>query len=74
MTVSGTTFAEICVEAALAAVAFYLFMVHTLTARNSFVNPGLFRDRNFNVGCLAIFTFGECVPSCSNHARHRSSG
>jgi DHA2 family multidrug resistance protein len=50
--------AEICVEAALAAVAFYLFMVHTLTARNSFVNPGLFRDRNFNVGCLAIFTFG----------------
>ena len=49
---------EICVEAALAAVAFYLFMVHTLTARNSFVSPGLFRDRNFNVGCLSIFTFG----------------
>src|ERR1700736_6377923 len=49
---------EICVEAALAAVAFYLFMVHTLTARNSFVNPGLFRDRNFDVGCVAIFTFG----------------
>jgi DHA2 family multidrug resistance protein len=49
---------EICIEAALAAVAFYLFMVHTLTARNSFVSPGLFRDRNFNVGCLAIFTFG----------------
>jgi MFS transporter, DHA2 family, multidrug resistance protein len=49
---------EICVEAALAAVAFYLFMVHTLTARNSFVSPGLFSDRNFDVGCLAIFTFG----------------
>jgi DHA2 family multidrug resistance protein len=49
---------EICVEAVLAAVAFYLFMVHTLTARNSFVSPGLFRDRNFNVGCVAIFTFG----------------
>ena len=49
---------EICVEAALGAVAFYLFMVHTLTARNSFVSPGLFRDRNFDVGCVAIFTFG----------------
>ena len=49
---------EICIEAALAAVAFYLFLVHTLTARNSFVNPGLFRDRNFDVGCVAIFTFG----------------
>jgi MFS transporter, DHA2 family, multidrug resistance protein len=49
---------EICVEAALAAVAFYLFMVHTLTARTSFVSPGMFRDRNFDVGCIAIFTFG----------------
>jgi DHA2 family multidrug resistance protein len=49
---------EICVEAVLGAVAFYLFMVHTLTARNSFVSPGLFRDRNFDVGCVAIFTFG----------------
>jgi DHA2 family multidrug resistance protein len=49
---------EICVEAALGAVAFYLFLVHTLTARNSFVNPGLFKDRNFDIGCVAIFTFG----------------
>jgi len=49
---------EICVEAALGAVAFYLFLVHTLTARNSFVSPGLFGDRNFDVGCVAIFTFG----------------
>ena len=54
---------EICVEAALAAVAFYLFMVHTLTARNSFVSPGLFRDRNFDVGCVAIFTFGVVLFS-----------
>src|SRR3984893_14292906 len=54
---------EICVEAALAAVAFYLFMVHTLTARNSFVNPGLFRDRNFNVGCVAMFTIGVVLFS-----------
>ena len=54
---------EICVEAALAALAFYLFMVHTLTARNSFVSPGMFRDRNFGVGCVAIFTFGVVLFS-----------
>src|SRR3984893_14775301 len=49
---------EICVEAALDALAFFLLLVHTLTARNSFVNPGFFRNRNFDVGCVAIFTFG----------------
>jgi DHA2 family multidrug resistance protein len=54
---------EICIEAALAGVAFYLFMVHTLTARNSFVSPGMFRDRNFDVGCVAIFTFGVVLFS-----------
>jgi MFS transporter, DHA2 family, multidrug resistance protein len=54
---------EICVEAALAAVAFYVFMVHTATARDPFVNPRLFRDRNFDVGCVAIFTFGVVLFS-----------
>jgi MFS transporter, DHA2 family, multidrug resistance protein len=54
---------EICVEAALAAVAFYVFMVHTATTRDPFVNPGLFRDRNFDVGCVAIFTFGVVLFS-----------
>jgi MFS transporter, DHA2 family, multidrug resistance protein len=54
---------EICVEAALAAVAFYVFMVHTVTARDPFVNPRLFRDRNFDVGCVAIFTFGVVLFS-----------
>jgi DHA2 family multidrug resistance protein len=27
------------------------------------VNPGLFRDRNFDVGCVAIFTFGVVLFS-----------
>ncbi len=49
---------EIWIEAALAAVAFYLFLVHTFTARAPFVSPGMFRDRNFVVGCVAIFVFG----------------
>ncbi len=54
---------EICSEAALAAVAFYVFMIHTVTARDPFVNPGLFRDGNFDVGCVAIFTFGVVLFS-----------
>ena len=54
---------EICVEAALAAVAFYVFMIHAATARDPFVNPGLFRDRNFDVGCVAIFIFGVVLFS-----------
>ena len=49
---------EICVEAALAAVAFYLFMTHTFTSRAPFVSPGMFRDRNFAIGSVAIFVIG----------------
>jgi DHA2 family multidrug resistance protein len=49
---------EICIEAALAAVAFYLFMAHTFTAHSPFVSPGIFKDRNFAVGSLAIFVMG----------------
>jgi MFS transporter, DHA2 family, multidrug resistance protein len=49
---------EIWLEASLAALAFYLFVVHTLTARHPFVSPGLFRDRNFAVGSIFIFIIG----------------
>jgi len=49
---------EICVESAVAALSFYLFLVHTLTARQPFVSPGLFIDRNFAVGNLFIFMVG----------------
>src|SRR5258706_576004 len=35
--------------------AFYIFLVHTFTANDSFVNPKLFLDRNFSVGMLFIF-------------------
>lgn len=49
---------EIQAEALLTAVAAYLFLVHTATARRSFVDPSLFRDRNFVVGLIFIFTIG----------------
>lgn len=49
---------EIVVEAVIAAVAFYLFIVHILTARQPFVSPGLFKDRNFTLGSVFIFLVG----------------
>jgi MFS transporter, DHA2 family, multidrug resistance protein len=49
---------EILVEAVVCVSAFYIFLVHTFTAKNSFVNPALFLDRNFSVGMLFIFIVG----------------
>jgi MFS transporter, DHA2 family, multidrug resistance protein len=49
---------EILIEAVVAASAFYVFLVHTFTAKQSFVNPRLFLDRNFSVGMLFIFIVG----------------
>jgi MFS transporter, DHA2 family, multidrug resistance protein len=49
---------EILIEAVVAASAFYVFLVHTFTARDSFVKPRLFLDRNFSVGMLFIFIVG----------------
>jgi MFS transporter, DHA2 family, multidrug resistance protein len=49
---------EIQVEALVAGSAFYLFLVHTFTAKASFVNPKLFLDRNFSVGMLFILVVG----------------
>ncbi|TPN84162.1 DHA2 family efflux MFS transporter permease subunit [Mesorhizobium sp. CU2] len=50
--------AEIVVEALICASAFYIFIVHTFTARDTFVNPKLFLDRNFAVGMIFIFIIG----------------
>jgi MFS transporter, DHA2 family, multidrug resistance protein len=49
---------EIVTEAIIAASAFYLFIVHTFTARQPFVSPTLFRDRNFTAGVLFISVVG----------------
>ncbi len=49
---------EVVLEALLAALAFYLFVAHMFTAKHPFLEPGLFRDRNFSVGLLFIFTVG----------------
>ena len=49
---------EILIEAVVCASALYIFLVHTFTAKKSFVNPALFLDRNFSVGVLFIFIVG----------------
>ncbi|MEI9985665.1 MAG: DHA2 family efflux MFS transporter permease subunit [Aliidongia sp.] len=49
---------EIVVETIVAASAFYLFLVHTFTARKPFVRPQLFRDANFSAGVLFVAVIG----------------
>ncbi|HEY2254552.1 MAG TPA: DHA2 family efflux MFS transporter permease subunit [Variovorax sp.] len=50
---------EIMIEAALAGLALYLFVVHMLTTREApFVSPALFKDRNFLTGNIFIFIVG----------------
>ena len=50
--------AEIVTYAALAAVALYAFIVHSVTAERPFLQPALLRDRNFTIGLALIFVFG----------------
>jgi MFS transporter, DHA2 family, multidrug resistance protein len=49
---------EIIIEAVVAASALYLFLVHTFTARRPFIDPSMFRDRNFAAGVLFITIVG----------------
>jgi DHA2 family multidrug resistance protein len=49
---------EIVAEAIIAVSAFYLFLVHTFTAREPFVRLALFRDPNFTAGVLFIAIVG----------------
>jgi DHA2 family multidrug resistance protein len=49
---------EILAEAAISALAFYLFLVHTFTTERPFIDPRLFGDRNFATGLVFIFIVG----------------
>lgn len=49
---------EIILEALIAAVALYLFLVHAATARNPFIELRLFRDRNLALGLIIMFIVG----------------
>jgi DHA2 family multidrug resistance protein len=49
---------EIIAEATIAAFAAWLFIVHTFTADEPFIDPKLFHDRNFSTGVFFIFIVG----------------
>jgi DHA2 family multidrug resistance protein len=49
---------EILIEGVLAGVSFYLFLMHTLTFSHPFIDPILFKDRNFSLGMVFIFVVG----------------
>ena len=53
---------EIWIEAIVAAVAFYWFIIHMLTTTEQrFVSPSLFKDRNFLTGNVFIFLVGAVL-------------
>jgi DHA2 family multidrug resistance protein len=53
---------EIIVEAMIAGMALYMFVVHSATARRRpFIDPHIFADRNFVGGLILIFMFGALL-------------
>ncbi|MEY4160078.1 MAG: hypothetical protein RLZZ136_699, partial [Pseudomonadota bacterium] len=53
--------AEICLEAGIVALAFYLTLVHMLSRRDTFVRATLFTDRNFTIGCMISTLVGVII-------------
>jgi DHA2 family multidrug resistance protein len=53
------TSGEIIIEATIAGLCFYLFVVHMFTADKPFLPPALFKDRNFFAGIVMV----SCVSS-----------
>jgi len=49
---------EIVIELMLAILALYLFVVHMFTHKSCYIDPRLFRDRNFSLGLVFIFLLG----------------
>ena len=45
---------EVVIEACVSSLAFYLFIAHILTFSNPFIDPHLFKDRNFSLGLVFI--------------------
>ncbi|HUN39776.1 MAG TPA: DHA2 family efflux MFS transporter permease subunit [Acetobacteraceae bacterium] len=54
---------EILVEAILAGLGAYLFLVHLGWARRPLIRPALFRDVNFSAGVVMMFAVGTLLVS-----------
>jgi MFS transporter, DHA2 family, multidrug resistance protein len=56
---------EIWIEATIAGLAFYLFLVHTVTTSGaSFLNRELLKSGNFVAGTILMFTVGLIMTGC----------
>jgi DHA2 family multidrug resistance protein len=49
---------EIVIECLIAGIAFYVFLVHSIGARNPFVNLKLLTDRNYAIGLALVTIYG----------------
>ncbi len=49
---------EIIVEAVLGGLFFYIFLVHTFTTDQPFINPRMLKDRNFSVSLMFMAVVG----------------
>jgi DHA2 family multidrug resistance protein len=49
---------EIIIECLIAALAFYIFLVHSLSARAPFLNLKLLTDRNYAIGLVLVTIYG----------------
>jgi MFS transporter, DHA2 family, multidrug resistance protein len=49
---------EVIIEAMVSGLALYMFVAHIFTTQHAFIEPGIFKDRNFSVGLLFIFIIG----------------
>jgi DHA2 family multidrug resistance protein len=54
---------EIKIEAVISAVAFYLFLVHSFTAKRPFVRLSIYKDRNYLTGSVLILYLGILLYS-----------
>jgi DHA2 family multidrug resistance protein len=54
---------EIIIEATLAGLGLYLFLVHIVLAERPFIPPAMFRDRNFAAGLVVMFTVSMVLIS-----------
>jgi len=52
---------EIIIEFTMAGLGFYLFVIHLLTAKSSFIQRGIFTDRNFMSSQILMFVVGAVL-------------
>jgi DHA2 family multidrug resistance protein len=56
---------EIVIECLIAGIGIYLFVVHMATAKNPFIPPAIFKDRNFLSSLFLMFVIGAILLASS---------